>query len=71
MNFLDETYVIQEGDTLFKIAEEKCGDGELKYELAWKNGIKDIDMIEIGQKIVISCKGNNSVVTVVLKVDAS
>jgi nucleoid-associated protein YgaU len=47
------TYKIKEGDTLWAIAEEHFGSGFNAYDLALSNNLKNPDLIEIGQEIVI------------------
>ena len=47
------SYVVQEGDTLRKIAESQLGDPELYTLLAEYNGIRDPNHIFIGQRIDI------------------
>jgi len=50
-----EEYTIQKGDTLWKIAQKKCGSGyrwKYLYELN-KGKIKDPDKLKAGQKILI------------------
>ncbi len=48
-------YLIQEGDTLFDIAERECGDGSLYPALAALNHIDDPNMIYAGANLVIDC----------------
>jgi LysM repeat protein len=50
----EQTYIIAEGDTLFSIA---YAHGLTLEELAARNGITDIDSIEIGQEIIIPVSG--------------
>lgn len=48
-----QTYVVQEGDTLFLIAKKFYGDGNLMDKIAHANQLKDINQIEKGQKLII------------------
>ena len=50
----DKTYVtVQSGDTLSAIAS-KYGNGKTYKELAQINGIKNPNLIYVGQKLIIS-----------------
>jgi hypothetical protein len=48
-------YLIQEGDTLYDIAERECGDGSLYQALAALNHIDDPNWIYAGANLVIDC----------------
>jgi|GEM_PF-5407662 hypothetical protein len=48
-------YLIQEGDTLFNIALQECGDGNLYQALAALNNIEDPDLIYAGSNLIIDC----------------
>ncbi len=48
-----QTYTVQEGDTLFLIAEKFYGDGNLMDKIAQANKLKDINQIEKGQILMI------------------
>ncbi|TEB09299.1 LysM peptidoglycan-binding domain-containing protein [Pelotomaculum propionicicum] len=47
------TYVVKEGDTLWDLAVQRCGDGTRWREIADANGIMDPTTLQIGQEIVI------------------
>jgi hypothetical protein len=49
-------YVIQQGDTLFDIAQQQCGDGSLYRALAALNNIADPDVIQPGSSLTIDCE---------------
>lgn len=49
------TYEVKKGDTLWKIAEEKMGDGEKWNEIKLENKL-DSNTIEVGQKLTIPTK---------------
>jgi nucleoid-associated protein YgaU len=46
-------YVVQEGDHLWKIAEEAYGSGYNAYDIAEANSIVDPNSIEIGQELML------------------
>ncbi len=48
-----QTYIVQEGDTLFEIAEKFYSDGNLMDKIAEVNKLKDVNQIEKGQKLII------------------
>jgi hypothetical protein len=48
-------YLIQDGDTLFTIAQQQCGDGSLYQALAAMNNIENPDLIYAGDNLVIDC----------------
>jgi hypothetical protein len=48
-------YLIQDGDTLFTIAQQQCGDGALYQALAAMNNIENPDLIYAGDNLVIDC----------------
>lgn len=48
-------YTIQDGDTLFTIAQQECGDGSLYTALAALNNIANPDTIYAGTNITIDC----------------
>ncbi len=49
-------YLIQDGDTLFTIAQQQCGDGNLADALAAMNRIEDPNMIFAGANLIIDCE---------------
>jgi hypothetical protein len=49
-------YLIQEGDTLFEIAQRECGDGSLYEALAALNNIENPDLIYAGANLIIDCE---------------
>lgn len=57
----DDTYVVVKGDSLWKIAESKYGDGNMWVKIADKNNLKKPFAIEIGQKLSIADVKVNSV----------
>ena len=46
-----ESYVVKEGDSLWKICRQQLNDGNRAYEIAVLNGIKNPDLIYPGQVI--------------------
>ena len=50
----ENTYTVKEGDTLFRIAQQKLGDGNKYKELANLNGIKNPNLIRVGQVLKLS-----------------
>lgn len=50
----DNTYVVKAGDTLYRIAQQKLGDGNKHKELAKLNGIKNPNLIRVGQVLKLS-----------------
>lgn len=48
-----QTYTVQEGDTLWKIASRQYGDGLQYSKIASANNIKDPSSIQSGQQLVI------------------
>jgi hypothetical protein len=48
-------YVVQDGDTLAKIAESQCGDGKLADALAALNRLDDPSAIYGGVTLIIDC----------------
>jgi len=54
----DLEYVVQEGDTLAGIAEEKLGSSEKWELLAQANGIDDPRTLRVGQKLTIPPSGS-------------
>lgn len=48
-----KTYVVQEGDDLWNIAEKFYGSGFNAYDISVANKITDASLIETGQKIII------------------
>ncbi|MDO9028778.1 MAG: LysM peptidoglycan-binding domain-containing protein, partial [Candidatus Roizmanbacteria bacterium] len=48
-----KTYVVQEGDDLWNIAEKFYGSGFNAYDISVANKIIDASLIETGQKIII------------------
>ena len=46
-------YIVQEGDTLWSIAERAYGDGSKYTELAEKNGLENPELIYPGQRIML------------------
>ncbi len=48
-----KTYVVQEGDDLWNIAEKFYGSGFNAYDISVTNKITDASLIETGQKIII------------------
>lgn len=53
----DTVYTVQSGDTLSGISMKFAKDTNYVNELAQKNNIKDINMIYVGQKLVITSDG--------------
>ena len=49
-----DTYVVAKGDSLWKIAQSKYGDGNMWTKIALNNNIKNPSSIEVGQKIVLN-----------------
>jgi len=49
-------YVVQQGDTLSKIAEEKLGSSDQWQEIARANGIDDPETLRVGQRLKIPAK---------------
>lgn len=47
------TYTVQGGDTLYKIAQKMYGDGNVYPIIAQANGIKNVDLIQVGQNLTI------------------
>lgn len=50
---LPADYIVQEGDTLWSIAERAYGDGSKYTELAEKNGLGNPELIYPGQRIIL------------------
>ena len=48
-------YTVKDGDTLFQIAENECGDGNLYPAIAEANGISAPYLITPGQELEIPC----------------
>lgn len=53
----DTIYTVKEGDTLYSISQKFNNDGSLVNTLAIQNHIKDINMIHVGDKLVIKSNG--------------
>lgn len=53
VNPVDTIYVVQAGDTLGTIAAKFYGDAKVYAVIAAKNGLKDPNKIQVGQKLVI------------------
>lgn len=47
------TYTVQKGESLWRIAQKKLGSGKRYKEIAQINGLRDADMIRVGQRIKI------------------
>lgn len=47
------TYVVQKGDTLWKIAQKVYGDGKKVKEISAANNITDPNKIKVGQKLIL------------------
>jgi len=52
----ESEYVVQQGDTLSEIAEEKLGSPDKWQEIAQANGIDDPEMLRVGQRLKIPSK---------------
>jgi len=50
---LPADYIVQEGDTLWSIAERAYGDGSKYTEIAEKNGLENPELIYPGQRIML------------------
>lgn len=50
---IGKTYIVQEGDYLFQIAEKAYGDGNLVNKIIDANKISEPYTIEVGQKLLI------------------
>ena len=48
-----QTYTVQSGDTLFKIAEQFYGDGNQWQKIAQANGNLAPESLKVGQKLQI------------------
>ncbi|UMB69837.1 LysM peptidoglycan-binding domain-containing protein [Mycobacterium paraterrae] len=48
-----KTYAVQQGDTLFGIAQREYGDGDLYTVIAAQNHLPDPDVIQLGQQLLI------------------
>ncbi len=48
-----KTYIVNSGDTLWKIAQREYGNGSKWREIADKNGVKDPKKLQIGQRLVL------------------
>lgn len=53
----DTIYTVKEGDTLYSISQKYNNDGSLVNTLASQNHIKDINMIHVGDKLLIKSNG--------------
>lgn len=53
----DTIYTVKEGDTLYSISQKFNHDGSLVDTLASQNHIKDINMIHVGDKLLIKSNG--------------
>lgn len=53
----EKTYTVVSGDTLWGIARRYYGDGSLAWKLAGYNGIKNANLIYLGQAVAIPDKG--------------
>lgn len=53
----DTIYTVKEGDTLYSISQKFNNDGSLVNTLASQNHIKDINMIHVGDKLLIKSNG--------------
>jgi nucleoid-associated protein YgaU len=47
----ETTYTVQSGDSLYRIAQRKLGDGNKWTEIAEANGLKETSVLRIGQKL--------------------
>lgn len=52
----EHTYTVKTGDTLFKIAQAKMGDGNRYRELQKRNNLPNPNLIAVGQNLVIPRK---------------
>lgn len=48
-----KSYAVQQGETLFEIAQREYGDGDLYSVIALQNHLANPDMIEVGQQLLI------------------
>ncbi|KRN59505.1 LysM peptidoglycan-binding domain-containing protein [Limosilactobacillus secaliphilus] len=53
----DTIYTVKEGDTLYSISQKFNHDGSLVNALASQNHLKDINMIHVGDKLLIKSNG--------------
>lgn len=49
----DNIYIVQEGDFLWKIAEEQYGDGNMADRIAEANNLIDREFLSVGSKLII------------------
>ncbi|MDP3974594.1 MAG: LysM peptidoglycan-binding domain-containing protein, partial [bacterium] len=47
------TYVVKEGDHLWKISEDAYGSGYNAYDIANANNLNDANLIEVGQELIL------------------
>lgn len=48
-----KNYEVQQGDTLFEVAQRQYGDGNLYPVIALQNHLADPDLIQVGQQLLI------------------
>ncbi|MBI4979948.1 LysM peptidoglycan-binding domain-containing protein [Candidatus Woesearchaeota archaeon] len=58
-HLLENQYEVKKGDTLWDIAEERCGDGNKYWMLAEYNRLRDSDKIKIGKVLDVSYSACN------------
>jgi Transglycosylase-like domain len=53
------TYTLRPGDSLFKVAREFCGNGDL-WPATWHatGGIADPNLVPVGLKVTVACSGD-------------
>lgn len=59
--FAAETYTVQSGDTLSGISQKFVGDNSLVNDIAKTNNISNINLIFVGQELVINTDGTSQV----------
>lgn len=69
-NAAQEKYVVKEGDTLSKISHDFVGDNSLIHTIAGLNGIQNIDLIFVGQELLIDTENKTVEVAYVEEVQA-
>lgn len=54
-------YKVRSGDTLWRIAQRLCGNGQLYREIAEANNISNPDLIYVGQILTIPCTDDEEI----------
>ena len=60
----ENTYIVEKGDNLWKIAEKKYNDGYVWIKIAKENNLKNVSVIYVGQKLKMPVVESKSVISV-------